>query len=446
MRIKHIETVRVSDPADAIWLRVHTDTGLIGLGETWYASKTVESAVHDHFAPLIVGRDPFAIERHWLNMFRLSDHAGYGGAELRAISAIDMALWDIKGQAAGVPVYELLGGAVRKKIRVYATGAPFEGCGELARELIDDGLIAMKMGPTIPVATPSEGQYLAPKDLDRGLKPFRDVRDAVGGDIKIANDGHGKWALPVAIQIAKEMESLDIMWQEDLMPLLNPDALRQLQEATSTPVCISERLLTRWQLREFIENGAAQIVMPDLIWTGGISETHRIAVMASAHQVPVAPHDATGPVNIFACAHICMNSPNAMIMEHVRPYLYGWYGDIVDPLPPIEHGWLSAPQEPGIGTRLRPEVLERPDCETRVTDESVAIPGMNDEGWAGGDNFSEKMWADMEEIREFRSLGSSSVDRPVAGTGDAPTGGPGGGIATWYQNDGDSADDRERDA
>ena len=189
MKIKHIETVRVSDPADVIWVRIHTDAGLIGLGETWYASKTVESAVHDHFAPLIVGRDPFAIERHWLNMFRLSDHAGYGGAELRAISAIDMALWDIKGQAAGVPVYELLGGAVRKKIRVYATGAPFVGAGDLARELIDDGMIAMKMGPTISVATPSEGQYLSSKDLDLALQPFRDVRDAVGDGIKIANDG-----------------------------------------------------------------------------------------------------------------------------------------------------------------------------------------------------------------------------------------------------------------
>ena len=411
MKIKQIETVRIGDTpngfkspiSDIIWVRIHTDNGLIGLGETFYASKTVESAIHDHFARLIVKRDPFAIERHWLNMFRLSDHAGYGGAEMRAISAIDMALWDIKGQSAGVPIYELLGGAFRKRIRVYATGAPFDGAGELAKELIDDGIIAIKMGPTIPVATPSEGQYLSQKDLDYVLKPFRDVRDAVGNKIMIANDGHGKWSLPVAIQIAKAMEPLEIMWQEDLMPLLNPDSLLELQKATSTPICISERLLTRWQLREFIENGSARIVMPDLIWTGGISETHRIAIMASAYQVPIAPHDATGPVNIFACAHICMNSPNAMIMEHVRPYLYGWYKDFVDPIPPIANGWLEAPQNPGIGTQLRPEVFDRSDVILRFTDENASIAGIGDEGWEGGPNFPDSMRSQMEKISKFRS-------------------------------------------
>lgn len=410
MKITHIETVRVGELPDIIWVRVHTDTGLIGLGESWYAASTMEAAVHDHFAPLLVGKDPFAIERHWLNMFRLSDHAGYGGAEMRAISAIDIALWDIKGQAAGVPIYELLGGKVRDRIRVYATGAPFKGAGELAKELVADGIVAMKMGPTIRVATPSEGQYLSPKDLDFVLQPFRDVRDAVGDDIKIANDGHGKWALPVAIQIAQAMEPLDIMWQEDLMPLLNPDSLLRLQESTSTPVCISERLLSRWQLRQFIENGSARIVMPDLIWTGGISETHKIAVMASAHQVPVAPHDATGPVNIFACAQICMSSPNVMIMEHVRPYFQGWYNDFVDPNLPIEHGWLAAPERPGVGTRLKPEVFDRSDVSTRVTDESVEKPGMNDEGWEDSDGFSPEMAAEMDHIWRFRKMAIDEME------------------------------------
>ena len=159
------------------------------------------------------------------------------------------------------------------------------------------------------------------------------------------------------------------MWQEDLMPLMNPDALLRLQNATKTPICISERLLTRWQLRQFIENGAARIVMPDLIWTGGISETHKIAILASAHQVPFAPHDATGPVNIFACAQICMSSPNAMMQEHVPSYYKGWYNDFVDPNLDIRDGFLHAPQNPGIGTRLKKDIRNRSDVSIKVSNE-----------------------------------------------------------------------------
>lgn len=399
MKISRIETIRVGEFPQIIWVQVHTDTGLVGLGETYYASSTVDAAVHDHFGPVLIGRDPFAIERHWQTMFALSDHAGYGGAEMRAISALDMALWDIKGQALGVPVYELLGGAYRHKIRVYATGAPYEGCGELARELLDEGITAIKMGPTISLALESNGQYLSPKDLDWALQPIRDVRDAVGMEMQIANDGHGKWNLPCAIRIAQAMEPYEMMWQEDLMPLLNVEALGRLQAATKTPVCISERLLTRWQLRPFIESGAARIIMPDLIWTGGISETHKIAALASAHQVPVAPHDATGPVNIFACAHICMSAPNAMIMEHVRSFYRGWYGRFVDPNLDIRGGYLYAPQNPGIGTRLRPEVRDRADALVAVSDEAR---DSLIEGWKPGGSIPERMQAELDEMYRFR--------------------------------------------
>ena len=279
-------------------VQVHTDTGLVGLGETWYAASTVQAAIHDHFGPLLIGRDPCAVERHWQTMFALSDHAGYGGAEMRAISALDMALWDIKGQAAGVPIYEMLGGGLPPQDpRVQYRGA-LRGVRELAKQLLDEGITAMKMGPTIPLALETNGQYLSPTDLDRALNPIREVRDAVGMAMQIANDGHGKSNLPCAIRIAQAMEPYEMMWQEDLMPLLNVEALQRLQSSTTTPICISERLLSRWQLRPYIESGAARIVMPDLIWTGGISETHKIAVLASAHQVPVAPHNVTEPVNI----------------------------------------------------------------------------------------------------------------------------------------------------
>ena len=301
-------------------------------------------------------------------MFTLSDHAGFGGGEMRAISAIDMALWDLKGQDAGVPIYELLGGAVRERIRVYATGMPYTNVVEHAKKILDKGITAIKGGPTISLALASDGQYLSPADLDIALKPIREIRDALGNSIQIANDGHGKWSLPVAIRIAQAMEEYEIMWQEDLMPLQNPKALRELQDSTKTPVCISERLLSRWQFREFIENGSARIVMPDLIWTGGISETHKIAILASTYQVPFAPHDATGPVNIFACAQICISSINAMIQEHVPSYYEGWYGDFVDPNLDIKDGFLHAPQNPGIGTRLKKDVKERKDVHIRVSD------------------------------------------------------------------------------
>jgi galactonate dehydratase len=371
----------------------------VGLGETFYAPTVVQAAVHDHFGPLLIGRDPFEVERHWEAMFRLSDHAGYGGAELRAISALDVALWDLKGQAAGLPVYELLGGAVRRRIRVYATGMPYEGAADLARRLLDEGITAMKGGPTIPLAQASDGQYLSARDLDRALRPFREIREAVGMDMELANDGHGKWTLPVAVRIAQAMEPLEPMWQEDLMPLLNPQALLRLQEATRTPVCISERLLSRWQHRQFIENGAARIVMPDLIWTGGVSETHKVAILASAHQVPLAPHDATGPVNIFACAQVCMSAPNAMIQEHVPAFFRGWYDDFVEPNLDIRDGHLHAPQRPGIGTRLKPGVRDRPDAVVVVSDQPGESPI---DHWGATPARSEAMQAEVDRLRRER--------------------------------------------
>lgn len=374
MRITQIETIQLKEHPRLLWVQVYTDTGLIGLGETFYAPSVVAAAIHDWFGPLLIGRDPHEVERLWEQMFRLSDHAGYGGAEMRAISALDIALWDIKGQALGVPVYELLGGAVRRRVPVYATGMPYEGAAELAKQLLGEGITAMKGGPTIALALASDGQHLAPADLDRALRPFREIRDAVGMDMQLANDAHAKWNLPVAIRIAQAMEPLEPMWQEDLTPLLNPEALRRLQEATRTPVCISERLLTRWQLRQYIENGAARIVMPDLIWTGGISETHKVAILASAHQAPIAPHDATGPVNIFACAQICVSSPNTMMQEHVPTFFKGWYNDIVDPNLDIRDGYLHAPQRPGVGTRLKAGLRERADAIVRVSDQPGESP------------------------------------------------------------------------
>lgn len=380
MKITQIETIRVGQFPDLIFVQVHTDSGIIGLGETWYAASTVEAAIHDYFGPLLIDRDPFAIEAHWQTMFRQSDHAGYGGAELRAISALDVALWDIKGQALKLPIFELIGGGTRHRIRVYNTLGVFGDITDghdvwrtpvtVAKSLLDEGIDGMKFSPTDFIARESDGNLLFKKDLDRALRPFREIRNALGMDIQIANDGHAKWNLATAIKIVQEMEPLQPMWHEELISPLNEEAHLRLQESTRTPIAVAERLMTRYQHRRFIESGAGRIVMPDLTWTGGISEVKKIAVLASGHQLPIAPHDCVGPVNMLACAQICMATPNVMIMEYNRAMHRGWYGDFIEPNFVVEDGFLMAPTEPGIGTRLKDGVRERSDATVRVSDEA----------------------------------------------------------------------------
>ena len=162
-----------------------------------------------------------------------------------------------------------------------------------------------------------------------------------------------------------------MLWQEELLEPVNADAHIRLAHEIEAPVCAAERLVGKYQFREFINRGAVEIVMPDLIWTGGITETKKISTMAEAEQLPVAPHDMTGPVNVFACAHIAMNAPNAFLMETCRAFYGpgGWYDKIVDRNIRVVDGHLMAPEGPGIGTALRTEVLQRPDAKIEETDE-----------------------------------------------------------------------------
>ncbi len=371
MRITKIDTIRVEEVKYVTWVQIYTDSGLVGLGETWYGAQAVEAAIHELFAPTLVGRNPLDIERHWFDMFRLADHWGYGGAETRAISAIDIALWDIAGQAVGKPIYALLGGAFRDRIRVYNTGGGpnfRDNPVPWVEELLDRGITTMKVG-VYPPAHEGDRYSLTSEGLKQMVDPIRKIWDAVGNAIEIAIDGHGFWSLHNAIKIAQALEPYNIVWLEEMLSPLNVDAHLRLARKTKIPICLAERLVTRYQYREYIEKGVAEIVMPDLVWTGGISETKKIAILAEMYQTPVCPHDCSGPVNMFACAHICMNVPNAYIMETVRSYYRGWYDRYVEPNIVVVDGHLHAPEGPGLGTRLKAEVRDRPDALVEVSDE-----------------------------------------------------------------------------
>jgi L-alanine-DL-glutamate epimerase-like enolase superfamily enzyme len=229
----------------------------------------------------------------------------------------------------------------------------------------------MKWAFTDHFADLTRGTYISKEDLKLLIQPVEDIRSAVGDRIEVANDGHGRWNLNSAIKIGKAMDHLDMMWQEELIQPTNVDSHLRLADEIDAPVCVSERLISKYQFREYLKAGAAEVVMPDLIWTGGITETKKICTMAEAEQRPVAPHDMTGPVNVFACAHISMNAPNVFLMETCRAFYGkdGWYDSIVETNIKVEDGYLLAPEGPGLGTRLRRDLLDRPDLTVEVTDE-----------------------------------------------------------------------------
>jgi L-alanine-DL-glutamate epimerase-like enolase superfamily enzyme len=393
VKITRIETICIAEFSNLLFVRLHTDAGLVGLGETYYTPQATEGPIHEVCAPLLLGHNALDVEWHWRRLYELTHIYGNRGAEMRAISALEVALWDILGQHANLPIYRVLGGASRDKIAIYNTcGGPLYGQGapaedrvgatstrgryedleaflnradELALDLRAEGISAMKIWPFDSYATKTNGTHISFADLDRGLEPVKKIRDAVGLDMEIMVEGHGLWKLPAATRIAAALEPYKPMWLEDFVKPDKISTLAQLRRATSIPICGSELALTRYQVADLLEQEAVDIVMTDVTWTGGIAESKLIASMAETHNLPFAAHDCTGPVTLFASIHLAIHCPNTLIQETVRAYYYGFYRDLITVQPQIENGYVYAPEGPGLGTQLRPEIFERSDIRVR---------------------------------------------------------------------------------
>ncbi len=395
MKITALETVRIAERANLIWVLVHTDAGLTGLGETFFGAGSVEAHVHDAIAPRVIGRDPLAIDA------LSADLAGYvgfrsSGAEMRANSAFDIALWDLFGKATGQPIAQLLGGFTRQSIRTYntcagteyirkATGQRVENWGqgrgeglddldaflhradELALSLLDDGITAMKIWPFDIAAEKTRGQAISSADLKAALVPFEKIRAAVGDRMDIMVEFHSLWQLLPAMQIARALAPFDTYWHEDPIRMDSLASLRRYAEASPAPICASETLATRWAFRDLLETGVAGVVMLDVSWCGGLSEARKIAAMAEAWHLPVAPHDCTGPVVLAASTHLSLNAPNALIQESVRAFYRTWYRDLVTALPEVRDGSITVPPGPGLGLELNPEIDRTFTTTRRVT-------------------------------------------------------------------------------
>ncbi len=375
MKITRIETFQAPEFEQVIWVRLHTDEGLIGLGESYLHPDPIRSAISDFLGPqFVLGRDPSRIELLWREMFNRSSYGGWAGAEMRAISAIDIALWDILGQRADQPIYNLLGGAYREKLPIYNTSGPFENfdfnknADEYARFLFDRGIKAMKIWPFDPFAQKTDGQHISPPDLWQALEPVRKIRNALGNEMDLAMEFHGYWNIDAAVKIAHALEEYEVMWLEDMVRPDNIEALEHLSKATRLPLVVSERLLTRYQFLPVFQRGIARIANPDIEWCGGISEGKKIATLAETFQIPMAFHNYGGPVLNFASAHVAASIPNHKLLETGHHLLRQWTSDIITSPIVIENGYMDLPEGPGLGVALNEDFLKRDDLVRSVVE------------------------------------------------------------------------------
>jgi len=332
-------------------LKVETDSGICGWGEPLLEGRalTVETAVRE-IARTLVGQDPTHIERLWQEHYRGTFYRG-GPVLTSALSGVEQALWDIKGKALGVPVHELLGGRVRDKVRLYGwlnvadTG---DYVSEVAREVERHEFTAYKFVP-VPACEPLEN----PRFFDKVVETVAGLRKALGDDVDMALDFHGRCTPSVAKRLCRELEPFRPLFIEEPVLPTNPRALREIRESTTIPIAAGERLFTRWDYAELLHEQAVHLIQPDLSHCGGIWEARKIAAMAEVYDIAVAPHCPLGPIALASCLQLDACTPNFFCQEHLT------LGEtlLVEPIR-VENGYALVPEGPGLGVEVDESKLE----------------------------------------------------------------------------------------
>ena len=338
LRITKLETILVKPRW--LFLKIHTNAGIIGLGEPVVEGRalTCRTAIEE-IAPYLIGKDPRAVTHHWQAIYR---HAFYLGGPIltSALSGIDQALWDIKGKALGVPVYELLGGPTRNKIRVYAHSRTPESM----KADMKKGFTAFKTGP----AKRRPARYIeTPAEVKYAVEKFAELRAAVGDGVDIGVDFHGAISPAHAKMLIKGLEPYNPMFIEEPCQAQNHDIMAEIARGTHLPIATGERVFTKWGFREVLEKRAATILQPDMCHAGGITEVRLIAGMAEAYYATIAPHNPLGPISLAAGVHLAASIPNFLIQEQVSL----GEGYIKKPFT-VKEGYLELPTGPGLGIEL----------------------------------------------------------------------------------------------
>jgi len=399
LRIIGVETLRPAIQPNLLFVQLHTDTGLVGLGEAFFGSRALEAYIHETAAEVLLGVDEPSPEKM---AGLLAPYAGYqgSGVETRGNGAIDLGLWDLLGQVASLPLVDLMGGAVRDSIKVYNTcagpgyvsrtsrqgsanwGLPEAGAltdryedlqaflsrpGQLARELWDEGIRGMKIWPFDAAAEFSGGTDISQSQLESALAIIEAVREEVGFGMDLMIELHGLWNRRGATKILDALTQYKPYWVEDPMRPDAVDALAQLSREADVPIAIGETCVGRRGFLPLLQRGAVDVVTVDIQWTSGLTEARKVATLADAYGVPIAPHDCTGPATLAACVHLVTSQPNGLIQETVRAFIRTWYEELVTGLPIISNGEITPTREPGHGVKLREDILEFSKVERILT-------------------------------------------------------------------------------
>lgn len=366
MKITNLETFHVKPRW--MFLKISTDEGIVGWGEPVLEgrARTVEMAINE-LRPVLIGANPMRIEHLWQTMYCTTFYRG-GPILTSCISGIEQALWDIKGKKLGVPVYELLGGACRDKLRVYRWigGDRPSDIKANVLEAKAQGYSAIKMNAT------EEMHYIDSfKKIDAVCERVAIIRDTLGMDMDIAVDFHGRVHKTMARVLAKELDQFHLMFIEEPVLSQNNEAMRDIRQATCTPIATGERMFSRWEFKNLLEAGYVDIIQPDLSHAGGISECKKIAAMAEAYDVAVAPHCPLGPIAFGACVQLDSCTPNAFIQEQSLGIHYNKGGDLLDYLADASiyeyhEGFMGLLKGPGLGVTMNEEYIKEKakDCPT----------------------------------------------------------------------------------
>ncbi len=339
MRITRLETFLVKPRW--IFLKIHTDTGVTGLGEPLLEGRalTIQTAIKE-LEPYLIGKDPRHIVHHWQAIYR---HAFYRGGPIltSALSGVDQALWDIKGKLLNIPVYELLGGPTRDRVRIYGRAATPEDMKKRKQE----GYTVIKTG----VAKKNPASIVEnPRFIRHAVDSFAALREAGGDEMDIGIDFHGAIPPQTSKLLIKELEPFKPMFIEEPCQAQNVDVLADIARGTHLPIATGERIFTKWGFREILEKGAASILQPDLCHAGGITEGRLIAGMAEAYYVPIAPHNPMGPISLASGLHLAGAIPNFLVQEQVSL----GEGYIKNPFKLQKDGTVMLPSGPGLGIEL----------------------------------------------------------------------------------------------